>query len=30
MNILIVDAYHDSDKGGVGILHGLLISLREL
>lgn len=22
--ILIIDAYHDSDKGGVGILHGLL------
>jgi len=30
MNILIVDAYHDSDKGGVGILHGLLISLNEV
>src|SRR5690554_6950790 len=28
MKILVIDAYHDSDRGGVGILAGLVHSLR--
>ncbi|MBN2133908.1 MAG: polysaccharide pyruvyl transferase family protein [Sedimentisphaerales bacterium] len=28
MKIVIIDAYHDSDRGGVGILSGLLNTLR--